>query len=63
LPVLIHHGTADPVIEVGFGRDAAELLVAASLEVNYIESDAGHSLPPELLPRLRDWLNELLRFF
>jgi phospholipase/carboxylesterase len=56
LPVLVHHGRADPIIEVGFGRRAAELLEAAGLEVEYLESDAGHWLPPELLPRLREWL-------
>jgi phospholipase/carboxylesterase len=56
LPVLIHHGSNDPVIDVGFGRAAAELLTAGGLEVDYIETTAGHTLPPELLPRLRDWL-------
>jgi phospholipase/carboxylesterase len=60
LPVLIHHGRADPVIDVHFGKRAAELLSEAGLAVDYIESDAGHSLPPELLPRLREWLDEVL---
>jgi phospholipase/carboxylesterase len=60
LPVLIHHGRADPVIEVGFGRGAAELLNAAGLDVDYFESNAGHWLPPEILPRLRDWLSTVL---
>ena len=56
LPVLIHHGRADTVIEVGFGRQAAELLRAGGLAVDYLESDAGHWLPPEVLPRLREHL-------
>lgn len=54
LPVLIHHGAADPIIEVGFGRGAAELLREGGLEVTYLESDAGHSLPPEIVPRIRE---------
>jgi phospholipase/carboxylesterase len=54
LPVLIHHGHNDPIIEVGFGRRANELLSGAGLAVDYVESDAGHWLPPELIPRTVD---------
>jgi len=53
LPVLIHHGRADPVIGVDFGRRAAELLSGGGLAVEYVETDAGHWVPPEILPRLR----------
>jgi phospholipase/carboxylesterase len=49
LPVLIHHGRNDPVIDVDFGRRAAELLEAGGLEVTYLETDAGHWLPPEVV--------------
>ncbi len=51
LPVLIHHGASDPIIEVGFGRAAAELLRDGGLDVTYVETDAGHWLPPEIVPR------------
>ena len=54
LPVFIHHGTRDPIMEVGFGRRAAEMLTDGGLDVTYVETDAGHWLPPELVPRLRD---------
>ena len=54
LPVLIHHGRNDPVISVEFARRAAELLGEAGLAVDYAETDAGHWLPPEILPRERD---------
>jgi phospholipase/carboxylesterase len=50
LPVLIHHGRNDPMIGVEFARRARELLAGAGLEVEYLESDAGHRLPPEALP-------------
>jgi phospholipase/carboxylesterase len=53
LPVLIHHGRLDPVIEVGFGRKARDLLSGAGLDVDYIETDAGHWLPPQIVPRAR----------
>ncbi len=51
LPVLIHHGANDPVISVEFARQAAERLTAAGLAVDYHETDAGHWLPPEVIPR------------
>ncbi len=60
LPVLIHHGRNDPVIEVGFGRRARELLDDAGLDVSYLESDAGHWVPPELVPRLREFVGEVV---
>jgi phospholipase/carboxylesterase len=47
LPVSIHHGRQDPIMEVGFGRRAAELLKAGGLDVTYRETDAGHWIPPE----------------
>ena len=53
LRVLIHHGRNDPVIEVEFARRAHSALQGAGLEVEYLETDAGHWLPPEILPRLR----------
>jgi phospholipase/carboxylesterase len=56
LPVLVHHGRADPVIGVEFGRAAAKLLADGGLAVDYVESDAGHWVPPELVPRLRSFV-------
>ncbi len=50
----IHHGAADPVIEVGFGRRANELLTAAGFDVSYLETDAGHWIPPQALAPARE---------
>jgi phospholipase/carboxylesterase len=60
LPVFVHHGRNDPVIDVGLARQANALLTAGGLEVEYLETDAGHWLPPELLPRLRDFVARTL---
>ncbi len=49
--MLIHHGSNDPVISVEFARQANESLSDAGLAVRYLETDAGHWLPPEVLPR------------
>jgi phospholipase/carboxylesterase len=60
LPVLIHHGRGDPVIDVDFGRRAARLLEEGGLAVDYVETDAGHWVPPELVPRLRAFVGSVL---
>jgi phospholipase/carboxylesterase len=56
LPVFIHHGSLDPVIDVSFARRAVEVLTAADLDVVHLETDAGHWLPPQIVPRLRDFV-------
>jgi phospholipase/carboxylesterase len=53
LPVLIHHGRLDPVISVDFARRAEPLLTGAGLDVTYLETEAGHWLPPEVAERAR----------
>ena len=37
LPVLMTHGSLDPVIAVDFGRDAARTLSAAGLDVRFLD--------------------------
>ncbi|HZA89802.1 MAG TPA: phospholipase [Solirubrobacterales bacterium] len=54
LPVLIHHGRLDPIMDVEFGRAAAKLLREGGLDVTYVESEAGHALPPQVVPQLRE---------
>lgn len=52
----IAHGRADPVIEVGFGHRARDLLEAGGLEVEYRESGLGHQIDPMHLPAAVEWL-------
>jgi phospholipase/carboxylesterase len=52
----IAHGRGDPVIEVGFGRRARDLLEAGGLEVEYRESEVGHQIDPAHLPAAVGWL-------
>ena len=49
LKVAIHHGANDPIISVEFARNARELLTAGGIKPDYLETDAGHWLPPEAL--------------
>jgi len=56
LPVLIAHGSLDPIIPVQFGQAARERLAAAGLNVEYHESPVPHTIDADLLPRMRDWV-------
>jgi phospholipase/carboxylesterase len=58
--VFIAHGRNDQVMDVEFARRADELLVAAGLEVEYHESDAGHQIDPGHVPAAVDWLKATL---
>jgi phospholipase/carboxylesterase len=60
LRAFIAHGRRDPVIEVGFGRRAHELLGAAGLPVEYHESDAGHQIDPAHVEPAVAWLDTTL---
>jgi len=56
LRAFVAHGRQDPVIGVGFGREAAELLRGGGLAVEYRESDAAHHIDPVDLQAARTWL-------
>jgi phospholipase/carboxylesterase len=59
LPVVIHHGRNDPVISVDFARDARRRLAAGGLGVEYLETDAGHWLPPEAIGPARELVSRV----
>jgi phospholipase/carboxylesterase len=52
----IAHGRQDPVMEVGFARQARDLLTEGGLPVEYHESDAGHHIDPAHVPAAVDWV-------
>ncbi|MDQ3121436.1 MAG: phospholipase [Actinomycetota bacterium] len=54
--VFVAHGRSDPIIEVGFGRHARELLEAGGLDVDYHESDVAHQIDPAHAAAAADWL-------
>lgn len=58
--VFIAHGRYDPVIEVGFGRRARELLEAGGLTVEYHESDVAHEIEPASIRGAMRWLERAL---
>lgn len=56
LPVVVAHGTRDPVIGIEWGHDARDRLGAAGVALTYRESPMGHSIDPGLVPELREWV-------
>jgi phospholipase/carboxylesterase len=52
----IAHGERDPVIEVGFGRAARDLLVDGGIDVTYRESEVTHTIDPVTVPVAAEWL-------
>jgi phospholipase/carboxylesterase len=56
----VAHGRADPVIEVGFGRRARDLLAEGGLDVDYRESDVAHQIDPRAIEPAAHWLRAVL---
>ena len=55
-PVAVGHGTFDPILEVALGREAKERLERAGADVTWRESPVQHTLDPEFLPELREFV-------
>jgi phospholipase/carboxylesterase len=60
LRAFIAHGRRDPIMEVGFGRRARDLLADGGLDVTYHESDAAHHIDPEHVPAAVEWLSQVV---
>lgn len=56
----IAHGRRDPIIEIGFGQRARDLLEEGGIEVEYHESDLGHQIDPAHLAAASRWLTEAI---
>jgi phospholipase/carboxylesterase len=60
LRAFVAHGRQDQVMDVGFARQAVELLEAGGLPVEYHESDAGHHIDPAHVPAAVRFVRETL---
>jgi len=58
LPVLVIHGTADPMIDVERARESREALRRFGVGITYREFDMGHEIRPEALRVILRWLEE-----
>jgi phospholipase/carboxylesterase len=59
-PVLVMHGTRDPMIDVARGRESREVLRERRVSLRYREYEMGHEISREALRDLVDWMDETL---
>ncbi len=55
--VAIGHGVLDPVISVNFSRAARDLLAEAGCDITYKESQMPHTIDPDYLNALVEWID------
>ena len=60
LPVLVVHGTHDPVLPIHFGRDTRDRFGALPVELRYHELPMAHTVSPEALVLVQRWLTDEL---
>jgi phospholipase/carboxylesterase len=58
--VFISHGRADPIMDVDFARTARRLLEDSGMDVDYHESDVGHTIDPVTIRPATDWLRRAI---
>ena len=58
LPMLVHHGTQDPTIEVARARESVARLRELLVPLTYREYEMGHEITPRSLTELSAWLEE-----
>ncbi len=56
LPIFVAHGTRDPLLPVGHGRDIRTRLETLPVELTYREYDMAHEVSPEELRDVTRWL-------
>lgn len=56
----IAHGRTDPIMDVEFARTARRLLEESEMDVDYFESDVGHTIDPNAIQPAADWLKRVI---
>src|SRR5947209_815310 len=59
-PILIVHGTEDPILPIHHGRTARDLLSALPIALTYREFPMGHTVSEESLAVVAAWLRDRL---
>ncbi|HTY16391.1 MAG TPA: dienelactone hydrolase family protein [Myxococcota bacterium] len=57
-PVLVMHGTQDPMIPVERARESREALLPFGVALSYREFEMGHEISPDALRTLVEWLED-----
>jgi phospholipase/carboxylesterase len=58
LPVLVQHGTEDPMIQIERARESRDALLRLGVSAVYHEYQMGHEIRPEALQDLLTWLED-----
>jgi phospholipase/carboxylesterase len=58
--VFVAHGRADPIIDVDFARTAKQLLEDAGMNVDYHETDGGHTIDLPAIRPAAEWLKRVI---
>lgn len=61
VPILIQHGTMDSVVNIGLGRQAAELLKEKGYNAGFETYPMDHSVCAEQIKNISVWLQQVLR--
>jgi phospholipase/carboxylesterase len=56
LPILVQHGTQDPVLPIEHGRATRDMLSRLPVDLTYREYPMGHHVTPESLADAINWL-------
>lgn len=56
LPVLVVHGTQDPILTIEQGREIRQRLEALPVALTYREYEMGHTINPDSLMQVCSWL-------
>jgi len=61
VPIFVGHGRQDPVVPIALGRAAAERLTAAGYSVEWQDYPMPHSVSPEEIQAIDQWLEQRWR--
>jgi phospholipase/carboxylesterase len=59
LPILICHGTQDPVVNINLGKKASQILTTLGLNYEWQEYPMQHSVCYEEIIKIGQWLNRI----
>ena len=60
IPILIEHGTHDPVVPVALGEQASKTLSAKGYNVEYVTYPMAHQVCMPQIQGIGIWLNKVL---
>ena len=60
VPILMAHGTADPVLPMTLGENSRDLLLQAGYAVEWVSYPMAHGVCPQEINDISRWLNQVL---